>query len=337
MNKSHNIKRGVSLYSYQEEFFLRKMTLENCIATSSAIGANGIEIISEQMLPGFPNYSDEFYRGWHELLAKYGAIPICHDMFLDTRLHKHRLLTEEECVASLFKDIVHASKLGCEVIRILVVTPPSIVEKCAPIAEEYGVKLCVEIHSPWSFEDPWILQHFDVIQKVNSKHLGFIPDMGIFVKRFPQIILDRFLRDGAQQNLVSYMREAYNSHTGLDTITDDVKLMGGNNTDIKLAELMKRYIYADPKCLKEYMSYIPHIHAKFYDMQEDYHEPSIPYEEIIPILIEGGYNGYLSSEYEGNRHIQDAFEVNSVEQVRRQQEMFKRLLDLTEEGGGKSV
>ena len=42
--------------------------------------------------------------------------------------------------------------------------------------------------------------------------------------------------------------------------------------------------------------------------------------------IEGGYDGYLSSEYEGNRHIQDAFEVDSVEQVRRQQEMFKRLL-----------
>ena len=43
-------------------------------------------------------------------------------------------------------------------------------------------------------------------------------------------------------------------------------------------------------------------------------------------LIEGGYDGYLSSEYEGNRHIQDVFEVDSVEQVRRQQEMFKKLL-----------
>ena len=37
-------------------------------------------------------------------------------------------------------------------------------------------------------------------------------------------------------------------------------------------------------------------------------------------------SGYLSSEYEGNRHIQDVYEVDSVEQVRRQQEMFKKLL-----------
>jgi hypothetical protein len=61
-------------------------------------------------------------------------------------------------------------------------------------------------------------------------------------------------------------------------------------------------------------------------MLDNYTEYSIPYEEIIPILIKGGYNGYLSSEYEGNRHIQDVYEVDSVEQVRRQQVMFKRLL-----------
>lgn len=61
-------------------------------------------------------------------------------------------------------------------------------------------------------------------------------------------------------------------------------------------------------------------------MQDDYTEYSIPYEQIIPLLIEGGYDGYLSSEYEGNRHIQDAFPMDSVEQVRRQHVMFKRLL-----------
>ncbi len=46
----------------------------------------------------------------------------------------------------------------------------------------------------------------------------------------------------------------------------------------------------------------------------------------MPVLVEGGYNGYLSSEYEGQRQIEDAYEVDSVEQVRRQHSMFKRLL-----------
>ena len=47
--------------------------------------------------------------------------------------------------------------------------------------------------------------------------------------------------------------------------------------------------------------------------------------DVIEVLKECNFSGYLSSEYEGNRHIQDAFEVDSVEQVRRQQEMFRRL------------
>ncbi|HCD2380201.1 TPA: xylose isomerase, partial [Klebsiella pneumoniae] len=43
----------------------------------------------------------------------------------------------------------------------------------------------------------------------------------------------------------------------------------------------------------------------------------------------GGYEGYVCSEYEGNRWVEDAQEVDSLEQVRRQQLMFCRLLDET--------
>ena len=53
---------------------------------------------------------------------------------------------------------------------------------------------------------------------------------------------------------------------------------------------------------------------------------SVPYEEIIPVLIEAEYKGYIDSEYEGARWVEDAFEVDSTEQVRRHQTMLKRLL-----------
>jgi hypothetical protein len=76
----------------------------------------------------------------------------------------------------------------------------------------------------------------------------------------------------------------------------------------------------------DHMPLIRHIQAKFYEMTDDEVEYSIPYDRIVPILVEGGFDGYLSSEYEGNRHIQDAYPVDSVEQVRRQHAMFRRLL-----------
>ena len=51
------VKRGVSLYSYQDEYFLRTLSLEDCIRESAAFGARGIEIIPEQSIPGFPHLS----------------------------------------------------------------------------------------------------------------------------------------------------------------------------------------------------------------------------------------------------------------------------------------
>jgi sugar phosphate isomerase/epimerase len=94
-----------------------------------------------------------------------------------------------------------------------------------------------------------------------------------------------------------------------------------------MARQATHYTWNDPRNMLDYMPYIHHIQAKFYEMTDDGVEYSIPYDKIIPVLIEGGYTGYLSSEYEGNRHIQDAFDVDSVEQVRRQHAMFQRLLD----------
>ena len=73
-NDKHAIKRGVSLYSYQEEFFLQKMTLEDCIAAVAATGATGIEILGEQSIWGFPKLTDAFVHQWFGWMDKYGWI-----------------------------------------------------------------------------------------------------------------------------------------------------------------------------------------------------------------------------------------------------------------------
>jgi hypothetical protein len=184
----------------------------------------------------------------------------------------------------------------------------------------------VEIHSPFHFDHEYEQQLLAMYQKVQSPYLGFVPDMGIYVKYFPRVITERWVRDGMKPEIARFITEAYNSHTGLEHIGDDVKKMGGTQTEINNAIGASRFINTDPRRMLDFMPYIFHIHAKFYEMLPEYREYSIPYEDIVPVLIEGGFEGYLSSEYEGNRHIQDAFEVDSTEQVRRQQEMLKHLL-----------
>jgi hypothetical protein len=88
----------------------------------------------------------------------------------------------------------------------------------------------------------------------------------------------------------------------------------------------------EPKRMLDHMDRIHNIHGKFYEMTEDLVEPSIPYDEIVAVLKKGGYDGYICSEYEGNRWIEDAHEVDSVEQVRRQQAMLKNLIEAPQAG-----
>lgn len=326
MVKNNQIKRGVSLYSFQEEYFLRKMTLEDCIAACAKMGANGIETIGEQMMPGFPKLSDAFYDQWHGWMDKYGVTPTCHDMFLDIKKYKGRLMTDEEMLNSVIRDLKHANRLGCTVIRVIVNTPPHIMEAAAPYAEEYNVRLGIEIHAPFHFDHEWIQRHTEVYERVGSPYLGYIPDMGHLERRYPRVRYERSIRNGADPKIIHYIAEAYERHEDLEKLTEQVKNMGGKELELGMVTELSRMVFADPRRMLDFMPRIFHIHAKFYEMLENGTEYSIPYEDIVPVLIEGDYQGYLSSEYEGNRHIQDAFEVDSYEQVRRQQEMFKRLL-----------
>ena len=315
-------KRGVSLYSYQQEYYLGQMSVEDCVARSAEMGAYGIEIISEQMLPGYPNYSDAYYEEWHRMLAKYNAVPTCHDMFYDFKRFKGKLWTVEEGVASLQEELRHAKRLGCFCVRAIVLTPADVIEKCIPLAEELGIRILLEIHSPFHFDHEHIQRHVEVYERSGSGMVGFVPDMGIFVKKFPRVVSNRVIRDGGRAEVVERIVSAYDNGEATSDLPAQVEQEGGNAQEIGLARTAGHFVNSDPRRLLDFMKFIHHIHGKFYDMTADYVETSIAYDEVLAVLAEGGYRGYISAEYEGQRHIQDLNQVDSVEQVRRYQQML---------------
>ncbi|MEH7083573.1 TIM barrel protein [Neobacillus drentensis] len=327
MSKQHNIKRGVSLYSYQEEFFTRKLDLEQCIAAVAKTGATGIELLPEQMLKGFPKLTDEFVDQWFEWMDKYGTEPIAYDAFLDTKLFPNRILTLDESVDMMVRDIKIANKLGFKVLRTLVSTPLEVIEKSLPYAEAYGVKIALEVHAPFTFGTPWFEERMEYIISSGTKWFGIMPDLGIFVKRVAPVMEQRYVRDGGTPEILKFVSDNYaNGVDKHETLAAVKKMKNANEVDINFADLATHFVYTDPKILKDYIPYIMHVHGKFYEITENFEEPSIPYKDILDVLIEGGYEGYIDSEYEGNRHIQDFMEVDSVEQVRRHQVLLKNIL-----------
>ena len=67
------IKRSVSLYSYQDSYYMGALDLEGCLRETSKAGATGVELLAETMIKQFPNpiYTEEFQAQWKEWMKKY--------------------------------------------------------------------------------------------------------------------------------------------------------------------------------------------------------------------------------------------------------------------------
>jgi hypothetical protein len=322
-----SIKRGVSLYSFQEEMFLSQMNVEDCVSFAASIGATGIEILPEQNMPTFPNLSDAQVEDWKAMLARHGCHFTAYDMFLDTKLRKDQPMSDDEQVESIIRDLTLCNRLGIQNMRVLVFVRPDILGRCVPHAEKLNVHMGVEVHAPWHLEHAWILRTIEEADRLDTKYLGILPDMGIFMKHYPPAFRARFERQGARPEVAQFIVDSHEAKILAEyTIYEVAVKMQGNKAEVAMAETLRHAPYANPKRLADYAPYFRHIQAKFYEMNEDCTDPSIAYEEVIDTLVGCGWEGTLSSEYEGNRWIQDVSEVDSREQVRRQHMMFERLI-----------
>ncbi|MTH79989.1 sugar phosphate isomerase/epimerase family protein [Paracoccus aestuariivivens] len=328
---TYDIKRGVSLYSFQNDTFLGRMNLEDCIRTCAEMGATGIEIIGEQTFWGWPEVgvAPEKIAEWHALMAKYGTTPVCHDFMLDYKRYKGQPMPFAEQVASVKKDIEFGALLGMKFIRSLVSVDPEVLVAAAPFAEEKGIKILLEVHAPLHFDHPWILRHAEAYEKAGTDALGFLPDMGVFLYRYPRVWKERFIRNGVPREAADFIEAGFNDRRLAEYVVNDVMLKWGPGPQMGMVETLRHNAAFSPKRMLDFMPRIHNIHAKFYEMTEDLVEFSIPYDEVFAVLKQGGYKGHICSEYEGNRWVEDAQEVESVEQVRRQQLMFCNLLGET--------
>ncbi len=335
---NHKIKRCVSLYSFQDEMMRGVLTLEGCLAKLNEFGAEGVEILGDAVFPGFPRLSNTTLHNWREMLERYNLTPVCHDMFLDIRINGKREMSLEEQTDSLIRDIIYARKLGMQMIRVIANTPVPVMEKAAPYAEKFNVKLGLEVHSPWNFESDHVQQLLEVIHRIDNGYLGFIPDCGLFFKRFPRIVIENARLKGIDEKFINYMVNLF--ETGqlkgmknsqdimnfMNRLFQEVNGMGGGKQVMEAFGTLLGYTWNDPTCMLSYMPYIFHVHAKFLEMTDEGIEYSIPYDQVIDVLKEGGYSGYLSSEYEGGIYSQLKGDVDGIGQVRKQQAMIKRLL-----------
>ncbi len=331
------IKRGVSLYSYQQAYMTGKLDLEGAIKTAvDTTGARGIELIYEQMpverypYSIYPDISENGVAKWKALMDKYNTVPTCMDGFIDSKIYKGRISSFQEQVQMMVQDLALASRLGFSCIRVLALVPPEVIEAAIPAAEYYGVAMGTEVHPRLDINDRWVQNIVNLSRKHNTKYVGIIPDFGIFSKGLNGSQLKYLSIMGEPQDIISYVHDAFMQDKELGEIMETAKEMGATERMMKMLggyNFMSHY--CSPEALKDVMDTVLHFHGKFHYMTEDYKEATIDYKKVFDVIRSTGWDGYVSSEFEGQRtyHGQECpYEEDEIEQVRRHHKMMKDLL-----------
>ena len=332
------IKRGVSLYSYQQEQFFGRMNWKDMVReVTQVLKADGIEIINQSTIPHYPFPTEEFIADWNNELARWGAKAITMDVYLDTMRFRDHVMNYAEAAELLKMDLRIAKEMGFRNVRCLSAVPLEVIELALPAAEKLDVRIGKEIHSPNPVDGKLVNDIVNFVDKTGTKHVGLVPDMGIFMKKPPMSALKFCVRSGAHEEAITIANECADLPDSSNVFIERVKseIPDWNEHDMEMSMHLHMLSHTDASKLVDLVPYIVSIHGKFYEMTEipgkpgQYEDLAFEYEEPIKYLKLGGYEGYINSEYEGQRNQQDRgieFLANEVEEVRRQHEMLARLI-----------
>jgi sugar phosphate isomerase/epimerase len=321
------MKFGTTLFSHTLEWLSRQYTLEQLLARIQAeeIGP-GVEIIGFQTIRNFPHVSDAFARELRDLMDKYELVPTCLDANIDVALRRDRHLTVDETVEYVAAQIVAAQQLGFPVLRVQMTAKPEVMRKLAPIAEKAKVKLGMELHSPYTNQHPAVVALIELYEEMDSPALGYIPDFGTTMRDIPPGLLDSFRHEGMSEMLIKLIKEIWHSDAPTPEKFAQVARRGGamGATPQQLGRLnmtLSMFCKQSPDQWRDVMHRVVHIHGKFYGFDENGEEPSIDCAALMRVFREGGYDGYMSSEWEGHAYTD---EFSSFEMVKQHQALCRR-------------
>lgn len=327
------IKTCVSLYSLQDEYLNKRMSLKEIMQFLKDNEVEGIEILPDQMIHGAPEPSEETFAEWDAILAETGMTPVIADIFLNTNLYDNRTLTKKECVDLLTREIKMVSRLGIKLIRFVSMTPSWVLEPLLPVLEQYQMTVTLEVHAGMAFDIPQTQEFIAEMKRLDSPYIGLTIDTGIFCRKLPRVVANYNISIGANPELFDYVNARFDEGTDMKQYfaekggwPDDFKTLIKNEPDTFFAYTADGYENLPYSILDEYIPYIKHFHFKLFEMTEEGVEYSMDYKGLLEYLHEKDYDGYVSTEYEGNRFTIAGQPMQEKQQVLAHQAYIRKCL-----------
>ncbi|MGX5715838.1 C-glycoside deglycosidase beta subunit domain-containing protein [Arthrobacter sp. MAHUQ-56] len=320
---------GLTLYSASAEFRAGWYDFDGLLNRVAELGIGpGIEIVASQVLPSYPNVTEEFTRSWQQSFDKHGFTASSFGANLDMGRRRDRDMTpdeEYEFTETLFRG---ARKLGFPLVRIQS-AKPDLLRRLLPLAEQLELKLAYEIHAPLGPNSPEIMKVRDVYAELDSPLLGFVADFSSTMQSMSPTLLRAVRRAGLDDEAVRKLQAIWATDEPMRKRQEEfIGYLEGREFDParlgSFAHLaFNMHGHVNPVEWADIMPQILHVHAKFYDIDEQGNEPAIDYPELVRVFVEGGYRGYWSSEWEGHAFA-ELGEVDPMLLVRKQHDLIRK-------------
>jgi len=319
---------GLTLYSASAEFRAGWYDFDGLLDRVAELGIGpGIEIVASQVVPTYPVVSDEFVTQWRAAFDKHGFDESSFGANLDMGRRRDRDMTPDEEFEFSRLMLQGAEKLGFPLVRIQS-AKPELLRRLLPIAEDLDLKLAYEIHAPMGPNAPEILKVRDVYADLDSPLLGFVADFSSTMHAMSPTLLRAVRRAGLDDEAVERLQQIWATDASMrERQQEFIAYLQGRDFDPgrlgSFAHLaFNMHGHVDPREWADIMPQILHVHAKFYDIDENGQEPAIDYPELVRVFVEGGYRGYWSSEWEGHAFA-ELGEVDPLLLVRRQHDLIR--------------
>jgi hypothetical protein len=310
---------GTTLYSFTNEWLRGMYTFDEELEKVAELDLGpAVEIVGFQSIREFPEVSDEFARHFRELLDRHGLIASCLGGNCDVGRDPKRLMTEDEIVAYLERQIVSAKKLGFPVLRIQCFVGPKVFERLAPLAERTGVQVAGELHSPLSAHHPEVVELRECFDRVGPELVGFVPDFSTSMTAPPNLYWERLRQAGASEGLIEAVKDIWASDRPVPekfgALAETAGRFGaGDAVRGQLNMTLTMFGRMPVEHLAELLPYTKHIHGKFYEVDASGVESSISYPELFALLQKEGYSGTMSAEWEGHAFTEEPIGFQQVQ------------------------
>ena len=324
-------KLGLTLYSASAEFRAGWYDFDSLLARVAELGIGpGIEIVARRCCPRTRSSPTSSSRNWRTAFDKYGFDESSFGANLDMGRRRDRDMTPDEEFE--FSELVFRGprNLGFTLVRIQSAQARAAAPPPADRREARPEARATRSTRRWGRTTRRCCKMRDDVRRAATRPLlGFVADFSSTMHSMSPTLLRAVQRAGLDDEALAEdagdlgdgrpMQERQQEFIGYLKRRDfDPGRLG---SFAHLAFNMHGHV--PPQEWADIMPQILHVHAKFYDIDENGQEPAIDYPELVRVFVEGGYRGYWSSEWEGHAFA-ELGEVDPLVLVRKQHDLIRR-------------